>query len=91
MFWKIFKKVPVEFYYILGDFYFTDPPFGKMTLNANILRGNMHEMPEMDNPGYAGVYRKGLPELTNFVLKNVSTDRTGETLIDMMQKQAQRT
>ena len=28
-----------------------------MTLNANILRGNMHEMPELDNPGYSGVYR----------------------------------
>ena len=40
-----------------GDFYFTDPIFGKMTLNANILRGNMHEMPELDNPGYSGVYR----------------------------------
>ena len=28
-----------------------------MTLNANILRGNMHEMPELDNPGFSGVYR----------------------------------
>ena len=39
-----------------GDVYFTDPWFGKMTLNANILRGNMHEMPELDTPGYQGVY-----------------------------------
>ena len=28
-----------------------------MTLNENILRGNMHEMPELDNHGYSGVYR----------------------------------
>ena len=40
-----------------GDIYFTDPVFGKMTVNANILRGNMHEMPELDNPGFSGVYR----------------------------------
>lgn len=40
-----------------GDIFFTDPVFGKMTLNANILRGNMHEMPELDNPGFSGVYR----------------------------------
>jgi len=39
-----------------GDVYFTDPVFGKMTLNANILRGNMHEMPELDTPGYSAVY-----------------------------------
>ena len=42
--------------YSSGDVYFTDPVFGKMTLNANILRGNMHEMPELDTPGYSAVY-----------------------------------
>ena len=42
---------------LTGDVYFTDPVFGKMTMNANILRGNMHELPELDNPGFTGVYR----------------------------------
>merc|ERR1719334_2149460 len=40
-----------------GDIYFTDPIFGKSTHNANILRGNMHQMPELDNPGFTGVYK----------------------------------
>lgn len=42
---------------VTGDIYFTDPIFGKMTFDANILRGNMHEMPELDNPGFSGVYK----------------------------------
>jgi len=40
-----------------GDIYFTDPVFGKMTFNANILRGNMNELPELDEPGFSGVYK----------------------------------
>ena len=36
-----------------------------MTLNANIQRGNLHEIPELENPGYSGIYRH-----------NVKTDET---------------
>ena len=28
-----------------------------MTFNANILRGNMNELPELDEPGFSGVYK----------------------------------
>ena len=51
------KNVFLKVHKTTGDIFFTDPVFGKMTLNANILRGNMHEMPELDNPGFSGVYR----------------------------------
>jgi len=52
-----------------GDFYFTDPIFGKMTLNANILRGNMHEMPELDTPGYSGVYHYNAKTKTSTLIE----------------------
>ena len=56
-----------------GDVYFTDPWFGKMTLNANILRGNMHEMPELDTPGYQGVYHyNSNTHTTKLVVKDMS-------------------
>ena len=40
-----------------GDLYFTDPVFGKQTINHNLIRGNMGGAPELDTPGFSGVYR----------------------------------
>jgi len=40
-----------------GDIFFTDPVFGKQTVNNNLIRGNMGGAPELDTPGFSGVYR----------------------------------
>ena len=62
-----------------GDFYFTDPIFGKMTLNANILRGNLHEIPELDIPGYSGIYRHNVKTAeTTLGKRSLSSAKRGQ-------------
>ena len=57
-----------------GDIYFTDPIFGRMTFNANNARGNLEEIPGLDQPGFSGVYQYHAKSgITTLVTKDIVT------------------